>query len=81
MAGQEEIIQPDNVAEVWQYVAKPGDQPAESEDCPHLSPKKNQRMTDINLHQNTTVMCADGLLQTRNYLKWQLCYQIWNLKI
>lgn len=43
MAGQEEVVQPDNMAEVWQDVAKPGDQPTEGEDCPHLSPK-NQSM-------------------------------------
>lgn len=41
MAGQEEVIQPDNMAEVWQDVTKPGDQPTESEDCAHLSSKKS----------------------------------------
>lgn len=39
MAGQKEVIQPNNMAEVWQDVAKPGDQPTESEDCTHLSPE------------------------------------------
>lgn len=40
MTGQEEVIQPDNVAKVRQDVAKPGDQPAESKDCTHLSSDK-----------------------------------------
>lgn len=29
MAGQEEIVQPDHMAEIWQHVSEPGDEPAE----------------------------------------------------
>lgn len=41
MAGQEEVVQPYHMTEVWQHMAKPGDEPAESKDCAHLSPKKS----------------------------------------
>ena len=59
MAGQEEIIQPDNVAEVWQDVTKPGDQPTESENCAHLSSKKSINTRQISLQQrNKTAVCS-----------------------
>lgn len=45
MTGQEEVIQPDNVAKVRQDVAKPGDQPTESKDCTHLSSDKSVKKT------------------------------------
>lgn len=54
MTSQEEVIQPDNVAKVRQDVAKPGDQPAESKDCTHLSSDKaRKRHQDNQLQYNT----------------------------
>lgn len=40
MARQEEIVQPDYMAEIWQDVSKPSDEPAQGEDGAHLSSKK-----------------------------------------
>lgn len=53
MTGQEEVIQPDNVAKVRQDVAKPGDQPAESKDCTHLSSDKSKKITSALQHWKT----------------------------
>lgn len=56
MAGQEEVVQPDNVAEVGQDVSKPGDQPTESEDGPHLSPK-NQSINGTYISAQNCNVC------------------------
>lgn len=55
MTGQEEVIQPDNVAKVRQDVAKPGDQPTESKDCTHLSSDKS-----VKKHQDNKLQCNIG---------------------
>lgn len=31
MAGQEEVVQPNHVTEIWQHVSEPGDEPAQGE--------------------------------------------------
>lgn len=43
MAGQEEVIQPHDVSEIWQDMAKPGDEPAKGKDGAHLRPEDTKR--------------------------------------
>lgn len=44
MAGQEEIVQPDHMAEIWQHVSEPCDEPAEGENRAHFSSVEKIKM-------------------------------------
>lgn len=45
VARQKEVMQPHHLSEVREDVAKPGDQPAEREDCPHFSSVQTREPT------------------------------------
>lgn len=47
MAGKEEVIQPHDMAEVWQDMTKPRDQPTEGKDGPHLCPEREREYHHI----------------------------------
>ena len=68
MAGQEEIIQPDNMAEVWQNVTKPGDQPTEGKYGSHLRPEIQPQIDTGSWHRiiiSTLYQQIDMILWTR----------------
>jgi len=46
VAGQEEVIQPDNMAEVCQHVTEPGDQPTQGKYGAHLRPETQPQVGD-----------------------------------
>src|SRR4029434_1274707 len=51
MAGQEEVVQPHNMAEVRQDVTKPSDEPAQGKYGAHLRPRETRG--DRNTHTDT----------------------------
>lgn len=67
MTSQEEVIQPDNVAKVRQDVAKPGDQPAESKDCTHLSSDKAIKKNIRTINCSTTPENKVSILVLEKY--------------